>query len=124
MTIDDIIVSFLFIIIYFDQIRSLTTAEAMIYFLSSSLWVILLLKVLYHGFLIGNNGATLGKYLMKIRALDETTFEVIGYKRAFIRAFVREIGESFFYFTFFYAFFNKKNQTLHDKIVNCVVIDV
>ncbi len=124
MTIDDIVVSLLFFIIFYEQIVSLKDTQTMILFLNSNLWILLLLKVLYHGFLIGYNGATLGKYLLKMRALDELSLQAIGIKRGFLRALIREVGESFFYFTFFYAFFNEKRQTLHDKIVNCVVVDV
>jgi len=123
-TIDDIITSFLFIGIFYNSIIALQTPESMVYFLQSNVWYLIALKVIYHTFFIGLNGMTVGKYLMKIKAVDENSGEVIGYYRAFIRAVVRALGEMLFYITFIFAFASPKKQTLHDKIVNCVVIDV
>ena len=123
-TIDDLIVSFLFIAIFYNQITLLTTPESMMLFIEQNAWVLIVLKVIYHTFFIGLNGATIGKYIVKIKAVDEFDGQLIGWGRAFIRAVIRTIGEMLFYITFIFAFFSPKNQTLHDKIVNCVVIDV
>ena len=123
-TIDDIVVSLLFIAVFYNTIITLTTPESMIYFLQSKIWYLLLLKVIYHTFFIGFNGMTLGKYLLKIKAVDEFSREPIGYGRAFVRALVRSAGEMLFYITFIFAFSSPKKQTLHDKIVNCVVVNV
>ena len=123
-TIDDIVVSLLFIAVFYNTIITLTTPESMIYFLQSNIWYLLLLKVIYHTFFIGFNGMTLGKYLVKIKAVDEFSSEPIGYSRAFVRALVRSAGEMLFYITFIFAFSSPKKQTLHDKIVNCVVVNV
>jgi len=123
-TIDDIITSLLFIGIFYNSIISLQTPESMVYFLQSNVWYLIALKVIYHTFFIGLNGMTVGKYFMKIKAIDENNGDVIGYNRAFIRAVVRALGEMLFYITFIFAFASPKKQTLHDKIINCVVIDV
>jgi len=123
-TVDDLLVSFLFIAIYYNQIVSLSSPEIMVAFVQQNAWVLLVLKIIYHTFFIGLNGATVGKYLVKIRAVDEQSGYTISWGRAFIRAVVRTIGEMLFYVTFLFAFFTPKKQTLHDKIVNCVVIDV
>ena len=123
-TIDDILVSFLYIAIFYNQITALTTPELMVAFVQQNAWVLFVLKIAYHTFFIGLNGATVGKYIVKIRAVDENSGNTISWGRAFIRAVVRTIGEMLFYITFIFAFFNPKRQTLHDKIVNCVVIDV
>jgi len=122
--IDDIVVSILFTIIFYEQINSLTTPQMMLTFIEQYFGVLLLLKVLYHTFLISYSGATLGKYIVKIKAVDENSGKLLNWKMALLRAIVREIGEVFFYFTFIFAFFDKKNQTLHDKVSKCVVIDV
>ncbi len=123
--IDDIITSLLFIVIFYDQITKLTTPEAMSAFVVEYSWVVFVLKILYHTFFIGLNGATIGKYIVKIRAVDENNpFQTISWPMAFIRAVIREIGEMLFYITFIFAFASPKNQTLHDKISKCVVIDV
>jgi len=123
-TIDDILVSFLFIAIFYENIISLATPELMVAFIQSNAWVLLVLKVIYHTFFIGLNGMTVGKYFLKIKAVDANSGEILSWNMAFLRAIVRTIGEMLFYFTFYFAFFDKRNQTLHDKISNCVVIDV
>ena len=122
-TIDDIIVSLLFIAIFYDAIRALQTPEALTIFLQTNIWYLLALKILYHTFFIGLNGVTIGKYVAKIKAVDEFSGEPIGFGRAFLRALVRTSGEMLFYITFIFAFASPKKQTLHDKIVNCVVVD-
>ena len=123
--IDDIIVSLLFIAIYYDKIVLLSTPESLRLFLEQNLWVLLFLKIAYHTFFIGLNGQTIGKYLVKIKAVDENDFsKTISWNKAFLRAVVRTIGEMLFYFTFIVAFFDEKRQTLHDKIGKCVVINV
>ncbi len=123
-TIDDILVSFLFIAIFYDKIAILTTQEAMITFVVENSWVLLLLKVIYHSFFIAYSGATVGKYVVKIKAIDEDTGDKLSWSKSVLRALVRTIGESFLYFTFIFALFDKKNQTLHDKVVKCVVVNV
>ena len=120
--IDDFVVSFLFIAIFYDQISSLNSQELMVKFIVQNSWVLLMLKLIYHTFFIGYNGMTIGKYIVKIKAIDETTGNTLSWSKAFLRALVRTIGESFLYFTFLFAIFDKKVQTLHDKITKCVVV--
>jgi len=122
--IDDILVSFLFIVIFYGNIHILTSQEEMVNFVIQNSWVLILLKVIYHTFFIAYSGATVGKYVVKIKAIDEDTKEKLSWSKSFTRALVRTLGESFLYLTFLFAFFNNKNQTLHDMVVKCVVIDV
>jgi len=123
-TIDDILVSFLFIGIFYDNIVKLTTPEMMLAFIQANVWVLMLLKVIYHTFFIAFNGMTVGKYIMRIKAVDENSGKELSWAMAFLRAVVRIVGETLFYFTFLFALFDSKRQTLHDKISKCVVIDV
>ena len=123
-TIDDILVSFLFIGIFYDNIVKLTTPEMMLAFIQANVWVLMLLKVIYHTFFIAFNGMTVGKYIMRIKAVDENRGKELSWAMAFLRAVVRIVGETLFYFTFLFALFDSKRQTLHDKISKCVVIDV
>jgi uncharacterized RDD family membrane protein YckC len=69
--IDDFTVSILFVIIFYEQLSVITTPELMKSFLLNYSWVLLLLKLIYHTFFIGYNGMTIGKYIVKIRAIDE-----------------------------------------------------
>jgi len=123
-TIDDILASFLFIGIFYGKIATLTTPEMMLAFIQENVWVLMLLKVIYHTFFIGFNGMTVGKYIMKIKAVDENSGKELPWAMAFLRAVVRTVGETLFYVTFLFALFDSKKQTLHDKISKCVVIDV
>ena len=93
-------------------------------FIKANVLVLLLLKIIYHTFFIALNGMTIGKYFMKIKAIDEHSEKELSWVMAFLRSFIRVIGEALFYFTFLFAFFDPKKQTLHDKISKCVVIDV
>ena len=121
--VDDILVSFLFITIFYEQISSFADVQSAILFIQVNVIYLLLLKVIYHTFFVGLNGATPGKALLKIKVVDEESFELIGYGRAFVRAVVRTLGEMFFYITFLPAFFSEKKQTLHDKLAKSVVIN-
>ncbi len=122
--IDYIIVTTLFIIIFYKQIQYLVTPEMMRIFLIKNIWVYYLLDVIYQTFFITFYGATAGKFITKTKVVDEDSGNLLPFGRAFLRASVRLIGEIFFYFTFIFAFFDKKVQTLHDKISKCVVINV
>jgi len=121
--VDDFIVSLFFIIIFYEQIKSFGDVQSAILFIQANVVYLLLLKVIYHTFFIGYNGKTPGKALLKIKVVDEESFDLIGYGRAFVRAVVRTLGEMFFYITFLPAFFSEKKQTLHDKLAKSIVIN-
>jgi uncharacterized RDD family membrane protein YckC len=120
--VDDIVVSLLFVAIFYERIATLREPEAIQSFLQLNLWVLILLKILYHTFFIGYNGMTLGKYLAKIRAVSQESGELLGYPMAFLRAVVRIPDEMFFYLGFLPAFFSPWRQTLHDRVSGCVVV--
>ena len=134
--IDDIVVSLFFMIIFYDQIMGLLsgTAEAgevpqvsmemMNAFIAENLMIVLGIKVLYHTILIWQNGMTIGKYMVKIQVVSLHTGFRPSFQQAFLRASVRLLSESVFYLGFILAFFLPMRQTLHDKLSNCVVIDV
>jgi uncharacterized RDD family membrane protein YckC len=94
----------------------------MVNFIVQNSWILLMLKLIYHTFFIWYNGMTVGKYIAKIKAVDESTGALLPLGRALFRALVRVLGESFFYFTFLFAIFDKRVQTLHDKVAKCVVV--
>ncbi|MEA3418603.1 MAG: RDD family protein [Campylobacterota bacterium] len=121
--IDDLVVSFLFIAIFWSQISTLRTVEEINLFLTTHFLTIVAIKVLYHTFFVWQNGMTLGKYFMKIRVVSLSTGETPSLGVAFARASLRIVSETFFYLGFIMAFFNPMVQTLHDKLSGCVVID-
>ena len=131
--IDDIIVSLFFIIIFYSQLTELfsnisvideTALESVNMFISQNILVVLSIKLIYHTVLVWQNGMTLGKYLMKIKVIDLETGYTPNFQRSFLRASVRIPSELLFYLGFLMAFFVPLKQTLHDKLSNCVVIDV
>ncbi len=131
--IDDFIVSLFFIIIFYTQLTELfsnitvmdeTALESINIFISQNILVVLSIKLIYHTVLVWQNGMTLGKYLMKIRVIGLETEHTPNFQRSFLRASVRIPSELLFYLGFLMAFFVPLKQTLHDKLSQCVVIDV
>ena len=131
--IDDMVVNFFLMIIFSSQITALMSGVTEVnedsiaivnQFILDNIIIVFAVKVLYHTLLIWQSGMTLGKYIMKIKAVDMFTGERLSFLQAFWRASVRLISEMFFYIGFLFAFFSPLHQTLHDKLSNCVVIDV
>ncbi len=121
--IDDLAVSFLFMVIFWSQISSLRTVEEINLFLAENFLIIMLIKLLYHTFFVWQSGMTLGKYAMKIKVVVLQTGLIPPLHTATVRAALRIVSETFFYLGFVMAFFNPMVQTLHDKLTGCVVID-
>ena len=121
--IDDLVVSLLFMIIFWSQISSLRTIEEINLFLAENFSIIILIKVLYQTYFIWQSGMTLGKYAMKIKVVLLKTGVTPPLHIALARASLRIVSETFFYLGFVMAFFNPLVQTFHDKLTGCVVID-
>ncbi|MBL0721366.1 MAG: RDD family protein [Sulfurovum sp.] len=121
--IDDLVVSFLFIIIFWQELSSFTTAEELTGFLNQTFIIIILIKVIYQTLFVWQNGMTLGKYITKMKVISLESGERPSLKSSLIRALVRVISETLFYIGFMMAFFNPLVQTLHDKLSKCVVVD-
>jgi uncharacterized RDD family membrane protein YckC len=88
--------------------------------------LLLALGALYAAFFIGLKGQTPGMMAMRIKAVDRTTGELIG----FPRALGRDLLERLFGLLFFiplvvdllFPAWDPQHQTLHDKAVNSIVI--
>jgi len=131
--IDDLIISLFLMIIFYDQISVLfsnmtemdqTSLEQMNIFLAENILIVFSIKVLYHTVLIWQNGMTIGKYIVKIKVIDLDSEHRPSFQQSFLRASIRLISEALFYIGFIMAFFTPLKQTLHDKLSNCVVVDV
>jgi uncharacterized RDD family membrane protein YckC len=131
--IDDLVINIFLMIIFYEPMSSLlsgiteideTSVMAVNQFILDNIMIVFAVKVLYHTVLIWQSGMTLGKYVMKIKTVDYATGNLPSFQQAFWRASVRLISEMFFYLGFLFAFFSPLHQTLHDKLSNCVVIDV
>ena len=122
-TIDDFIASIFFIVIFYEQIISFADIESMMSFIKQNVWILMAIKVIYHTFFTATNGATLGKYIVKIKVVNEDSGELLSWSTAIVRALVRTAGEMLLYFTFVFAFGNPKRQTLQDKLAKSVVVN-
>jgi uncharacterized RDD family membrane protein YckC len=82
----------------------------------------------------GPRGQTVGMMAVGIRVVRDGTYEIIGYGRAFLRALVEQIFRLLAVATLLlgvvwlldmlFPLWDKKRQTLHDKIVQTVVLRV
>ena len=121
--IDDLVVSMLFLAIFFDQLGQLTTPESATLFVKTNYWVLALLKVIYHTLFTWQNGKTLGKQIMKIKTVNISDGTLLTLPMSFVRSVVRILDETFFYIGFLPAFFSPTRQTLHDRISRSIVIN-
>jgi len=120
--IDDLLVSLLFLAIFFEQLGALHTPESATLFVKANYWVLVLLKVIYHTLFTWQGGKTPGKHIMKIKTVSITDGALLSLPMAFVRAAVRILDETFFYIGFLPAFFSPTRQTMHDRISRSVVV--
>jgi uncharacterized RDD family membrane protein YckC len=135
--IDDLVIMVLLLVIFYEQLMTIAThvptvitpeaidafQEEIQHFSVENLLMVMSLKVIYHAVFVWQNGMTLGKYVMKIRVVDEVGYKV-SFPKALLRAILRIGSEVIFYLGFLLAFFLPLKQTLHDKLSKCVVVDV
>jgi uncharacterized RDD family membrane protein YckC len=83
----------------------------------------MLLWILYSSFMESFSvyQGTFGKYLMDIRVTD-TNGERLSLKQALFRNIGKFLSEIILYIGFLWCLFDKRKQTLHDKIAGTVVI--
>ncbi len=131
--IDDIVVSLFFMVIFYEQISTLFSGVTVVdqdvmnafnIFIAENILIIFSVKILYHAVLIWQSGMTFGKYMMKIKAVDLETGSRLSFYKALLRAILRIGSEVLFYAGFLMAWVMPLRQTFHDKLSNCVVIDV
>ncbi len=121
--IDDLVISFLFMAIFWETIASLRDPVEISQFMTDKFFTIASIKILYHTFFVWQNGMTLGKYIMKIRVVTLEGEQTPTLLIALARAMLRVASEIILYLGFAMAFFNPLVQTMHDKLTQCVVVD-
>jgi len=88
--------------------------------------VTLIIGALYAGLMIGLRGQTLGMMAVRVRAVDAATGQLIGVPRAIGRdLFERLLGFLFFFplaLDLLFPLWDRRRQTLHDKVTNTVVV--
>ena len=123
-TIDEILISVLFMIIFFGKIPQDATYEQTLNLLNSLFSYVILLKIIYQTFFVWYYGATPGKMMLKIRVISTIDLENPNLIYSLNRAIVRIISESLFYIGFLWALTNPKRETWHDKVAKTLVVNV
>lgn len=122
--IDDLIVTLLISLVYWDSIVAAgNDTEALISLLSTLVLPLLVLKIIYHTFFIWYYGQTLGKRLAKVRVIDANHWGRVTLFQSFLRSVGRVISELFYYIGFAIAFFNDGRKTFHDFTGKTLVVD-
>jgi uncharacterized RDD family membrane protein YckC len=98
-------------------------------FISHSIVIYLLCLLISLGWAIynrwiqmGNTGQSLGKRMLGIRLVKESTGEPIGAGMAFVRDICHIVDSIICYIGFLFPLWDAKRQTLADKIVGTVVV--
>jgi len=122
--IDDLAITFIVMLMMWEQISGTSGDFLVILTLINSAFVqIIILKFIYQTFFIWYYGATLGKMVAKIRVIDFDNFGRISLMNAVLRSMGRILSEMIFYIGFFVAFYTQSKQTFHDKIGKTLVIN-
>ena len=122
--IDEMLLSFLLIIVLWDSFVNAQTIEALIEVTNSFVIEYIIMKILYQTFFLMQYGATLGKIAMKIRVITIASLENPIFTVAFNRAIFRVISELLFYLGFLWAMFDPARQGWHDKTAKTLVVNV
>lgn len=94
--IDEVIVSMLFIAIYWDKFTNSANVEQTVILMNTMVMYVMLIKVLYHGFFVWMYGATPGKMVAKIRVIYMYDLDNPSPGQALLRALVRVVSETIF----------------------------
>ncbi|RXJ86435.1 RDD family protein [Arcobacter sp. CECT 8985] len=123
--IDDLLITFLVFIVFWDVIKTAGDDVTLAIAISNQFIVpIMLMKFVYQTFFTWYYGATIGKYILKIRVIDYNDFGRISLSSAIFRSIGRILSEMFFYIGFIVGFFDQGKQTFHDKIGRTLVVNV
>ena len=121
--IDELLISALVIILFWDTIVNTTDINEVINTINSALFEVMFIKFAYHTFFYYQYGATIGKIILKIKVIELNGFVSPTFLTAMNRSGIRLVSEFFFYFGFIFAFFDEIHQALHDKLARTVVVD-
>jgi len=123
MSIDDFLISFLVVLSFWDLFSSAKTYEEAIILVDKLFVYIFLAYTLYHWIFVFLYGKTVGKMIVKIRVVDENTFDNPSVINSLIRSIMRNFDEMFFYLGMLYAVVDPLNRAIHDIVGRCVVIE-
>lgn len=77
---------------------------------------------LYNCYLLGRDGATIGKRLMKIKVLD-AQMQPLGFGKAFLRELVKQALGGFCFILLLWPLWDEQKQGLQDKMFGTHVFD-
>lgn len=122
--IDETLVSIIVILIYSSGLESYSTNPDLLaeFLINVIVLPLMIIKIIYQAFFVWYFGATVGKFLMKIKVIDANNFGKISLISSFTRAVFRVVSEMLYYIGFIFAFFNNGRKTLHDYLGKTVVV--
>jgi len=121
--IDEILLSFITMMVLWDKISGASTYEEILNALQPYIVYTLLIKLVYHTFFVMQYDASPGKIIMKIRIIELNSFSSPSFFCAFNRASVRIVSELLFYGGFVWGLLDPLARTWHDKTARTLVID-
>ena len=86
------------------------------------IFVGVLIVWLYNVFLLGRDGASLGKRWMKIKVLDPNG-QPLGFGKAFLRELVKAVLGNLCFLLYLWPLFDAEKQGLHDKLFSTHVYE-
>lgn len=121
--IDEILLSLIFYISFFEQLQNKNIKELVELFATHYIGYYSLLQILYQTLFVWIYGGSIGKIILKIKCVN-----LIGQKptlyESMIRSVTRFCGMYFlFYINFIWAYFDKLNRTLQDIISGVLVVE-
>ena len=122
-SVDELIVAFLFLIIYWDAFVAITTYDDARNLTINFFWQIFALKVIYHTFFVWYYGASPGQMITKTMCINVEILDKPNLTQSLVRAIFRIVSEACFYLGFAWALSNPARQTWQDKIAKTVVIN-
>jgi uncharacterized RDD family membrane protein YckC len=88
-------------------------------------WLIAVAIWIYNrGYLAGTTGQSWGKKVLNLRLVGEETGQPIGFGMALVRDICHVVDEIICYVGFLFPLWDAKKQTLADKIVKTLVLNV
>ncbi len=122
--IDEVLISFLLVIMVWDAFSAAKTLEEMIYVSNAFVLEFFAVKIAYQTFFTMQYGATLGKMVMKIRVVEIATLDNPTIICALNRGVFRVVSEILMYLGFVWGMLDPARQTWHDKTARTLVVDV
>jgi len=122
--IDDLSITLLVLLILWDKIAA-TNGDvlAVVTIMNEAFFQIIVLKFIYQTFFIWYYGATIGKFVAKIKVIDFDNYGKISLVNSAIRSAGRIVSEAVFYIGFLVANYTESKQTFHDKIGKSLVVN-